>query len=72
MGESMENYIVRVYRRDVQNMREVTGLVENVESEEKVVFHSLEELCSILSINPVKTQDEQHFDTVLAGPRQRM
>jgi hypothetical protein len=67
----MENYIVRVYRRDIQNTCGVTGLVENVENEEKLVFHSLEELCSILSINPVKAQDEQHFDAVQVGPRQR-
>ncbi len=60
----MENYIVRVYRRDIQNTCGVTGLVENVENEEKLVFHSLEELCSILSIRPVQTQGEQYLDTV--------
>lgn len=67
----MENYIVRVYRRNIQNTFEVTGLVENVEYEERLVFHSLEELCSILSINPVKSQDEQHSDAVRVGPRKR-
>ena len=65
----MENYIVRVYRRDVKNTFAVTGVVENVEREEKAVFHSLEELCSILSINPVRTQDEQYLDTIWVGPR---
>jgi len=49
----MENYIVRVYRRDIQDTCGVTGIVENVENEEKLVFHSLEELCSILSVKPV-------------------
>jgi hypothetical protein len=71
MGGSMENYIVRVYRRDIQNTCGVTGLVENVENEEKLVFHSLEELCSILSINPVKVPDHQAFDAIRVGPRQR-
>lgn len=67
----MENYIVRVYRRDIQNTCGVTGLVENVENEEKLVFHSLEELCSILSVTPVKTHDEQHFEAVRVVPQQR-
>lgn len=67
----MENYIVRVYRRDIQNTCGVVGLVENVENEEKLVFHSLEELCSILSINPVKSDDEHQRDVVRMEPRQR-
>ncbi len=67
----MENYIVRVYRRDIQNTCGVTGLVENVENEEKLVFHSLEELCSILSINPVRAQGEQRFEAVRVVPQQR-
>ena len=60
----MENYIVRVYRRDIQNTCGVIGLVENVENEEKLVFHSLEELCSILSINLLRLQDSNHLDVV--------
>ena len=60
----MENYIVRVYRRDIQNTCRVIGLVENVENEEKLVFHSLEELCSILSINLLKLQDSNRLDVV--------
>lgn len=67
----MENYIVRVYRRDIQNTCGVIGLVENVENEEKLVFHSLEELCSILSINPMKSQDSHQPEVVRMEPRQR-
>ena len=71
IGGSMENYIVRVYRRDIQNTCGVTGLVENVENEEKLVFHSLEELLSILSINPMKSQDNYQPDVMRIDPRQR-
>lgn len=60
----MENYIIRVYRRDIQNSSGVTGLVENVENEERVAFHSLEELCSILSIIPSKTREDLRYDVV--------
>lgn len=60
----MENYIVRVYRRDRRNTHGVVGLVENVENEEKLVFHSLEELCSILSICPSRPDVEQQVESV--------
>ena len=60
----MENYIVRVYRRDMQNTHGVVGLVENVEKEEKLVFHNLEELCSILSICPAKPDADRWMDPV--------
>ena len=48
----MENYIVRVYRRDDQNPDEVIGMVERVEREDRRPFHSLSELCKILSLCP--------------------
>lgn len=63
----MENYVVRVYRRDVQNTHGVVGIVENVENEEKLVFHSLEELCSILSISPVMSPVEAMADAGRIG-----
>lgn len=48
----MENYIVRVYRRGDQNPDEVVGIVERVEKEDRQPFHSLSELCKILSLCP--------------------
>lgn len=48
----MENYIVRVYRRDEQKPDEVVGIVERVEKEDRQPFHSLSELCKILSLCP--------------------
>ena len=63
----MENYIVRVYRRDMQDNHELVGLVENVENEEKLAFHSLEELCSILSVCPVAASVEPRPDTGRTG-----
>lgn len=48
----MENYIVRVYRRDDQNPDKVIGTVERVEKEDRQPFHSLSELSKILSLCP--------------------
>jgi len=46
----MENYIVRIYRRDEQNPDDVIGMVERVELDDRHPFHSLSELCKILSL----------------------
>lgn len=44
----MENYIVRVYRRDEFDADGLAGLVEIVETGEKRRFHSLGELMAVL------------------------
>lgn len=46
----VDNYIVRIYRRDEENLRKIAGIVEQVGTEEKRSFHSLDELWTILSI----------------------
>ena len=43
----MENYIVRIYRRD-EKLNTVAGVVEVVETQEKKPFTSNEELHAIL------------------------
>lgn len=48
----MESYIVRVYRRDDQRLDEVVGMVEMVGWNGRRPFHSLSELCEILSLCP--------------------
>jgi hypothetical protein len=53
----MDNYIVRVYRRDSQHSEAVIGLVESVEAQEKQPFHSLEELCNIVGSVPGQLQE---------------
>ena len=44
----MENYIVRIYRRDQDRPDEIAGLVELVEAEKKQAFKNIDELSQIL------------------------
>ena len=44
----MENYIVRIYRRDRDNPDQVTGILESVEEETQQTFHTLDTLHSFL------------------------
>lgn len=45
----MENFIVRVYRRDDNNPDTVVGVLENVETQQQRPFHNLVSLCRMLS-----------------------
>ena len=44
----MENYIVRIYRRDHDESVNVVGIVESVETEKKQAFKNMDELTRIL------------------------
>jgi hypothetical protein len=44
----LENYIVRIYRRDQDRPSEIAGLVELVEAEKKQAFKNMDELSRIL------------------------
>lgn len=44
----MENYIVRIYRRDEEDCGKVTGVIESVEHDTRHTFHTLNSLRSIL------------------------
>jgi len=48
----MENYIVRIYRRDIKDRSKVTGLVESVERDTRDTFQHLNSLRSILMEEP--------------------
>ncbi len=48
-GENMENYIVRIYRREKDNPRLLVGLVEEVGSAGKKAFNSIDDLWEILN-----------------------
>lgn len=48
----MESYIVRLYRRDVENPECLVGLVETVGENEARPFHTVSELVAILSETP--------------------
>lgn len=43
----MDNYIVRIYRRDEKNPSKLVGIVEEVGVEEKRTFENIDELCEI-------------------------
>lgn len=45
----MENYIVRIYRRNASDPNEVVGYVECVETAENLPFTSIADLVAILS-----------------------
>lgn len=44
---SLETYVVRIYRRNSDNVERIVGVVENVETGETWKFVSLQELVSI-------------------------
>ena len=45
----MENYIVRIYRRDRADPSKLTGVCESVEQETRTTFNTLGKLMSIIS-----------------------
>lgn len=62
----MNSYIVRIYRCNGEESREIMGLVEEVATQVKIPFHSSSELLKILtdknqrqSINNIKPSSLQ-------------
>jgi hypothetical protein len=53
----MENYIIRIYRRDHSDPEKLTGLLESVEKETRHPFHTLSDLCALLV--PAAHRDQQ-------------
>lgn len=49
MINSMDTYIIRVYRRNPEDLRELVGMVEVVENQKKQPFRSYEELWGIMA-----------------------
>jgi hypothetical protein len=45
----MRNFVVRVYRSYPEDKRLVSGVVEDIESGQKVIFHNFDDLQSILA-----------------------
>ena len=48
----MENYIVRIYRRNESDPQQIAGMLENVEKSENTAFKSFEELMQLMSRLP--------------------
>jgi hypothetical protein len=53
----MENYIVRIYRRDDLEPDGVTGVVEAVETGEMQPFSALSELATLLAETSTETEE---------------
>jgi hypothetical protein len=45
---ALENYIIRIYRRDASDPERLSGLLESVERETRYSFQSLKELRDLL------------------------
>jgi hypothetical protein len=45
----MRNFVVRVYRSYPEDKRLVSGVVEDIESGQKVIFHNFDDLQSLLA-----------------------
>lgn len=52
----MENYIVRIYRRDATDPDKVAGVFESVEQETENTFSSLSSLISLLAKQPADNE----------------
>lgn len=55
----MENYIVRIYRRDHDESVKVAGIVESVETEKKQAFKNMDELARILCSSERKSSPKR-------------
>lgn len=51
MINRMDTYIIRVYRRNPEELRELVGMVEIVEKQQKQPFRSYEELWGIMALD---------------------
>jgi len=54
----MENYIVRIYRRDNTDPDRINGVLESVEQETRQPFASLNSLRTMLSSGPMVLKAE--------------
>jgi hypothetical protein len=60
-GEALvlKNYIVRIYRCEKNNPRNLVGVVEEVRVEERKSFTNLDELWNILSFRNFRKEDKE-------------
>lgn len=56
----MENYIIRIYRRDRRNLRKITGMVESVETDMKRPFTDLDQLREIIALGNAANSRVMH------------
>ncbi len=55
----LKNYIVRIYRFEKNNPRNLVGVVEEAGFEERKAFTNLDELWNILSFRNLRKEDKE-------------
>jgi hypothetical protein len=63
----MESYIVRIYRGETDNPRNIVGTVEQAGSEERKSFSDIDELWNIF--NPLKKRQKRGKSAGLEGQK---
>ncbi len=58
----MDNYVIRIYRRDERNPGKVAGLVEFIEQEQTKSFKCVEDLVKILGLKGKMSTKERIED----------
>ena len=53
----MDNYIVRIYRKDAKNPHQIAGVVEIAGTDKTVKFTNFDELSDILTTFDIKRQN---------------
>lgn len=61
---SMENFIVRIYRRESDDPNRITGVVEKPDSSERKRFSNIEDLVSILVPHAINTKTKRRKQVV--------
>ncbi len=58
-NSTRDSYIVRIFRRDLDDLKKIAGIVEIVNLDKEVAFKSVEELTSILT-RPIQIWQSCH------------
>ena len=58
-NSTRDSYIVRIFRRDLNDLKKIAGIVEIVNLDKEVAFKSVEELTSILT-RPIQIKQSCH------------
>jgi len=67
----MENYIVRIYRRDTSDPNKLTGVCESVEQETRNTFSTLSNLMSLISPAQVVPDENAALDDSIPETRSK-
>ena len=67
----MENYIVRIYRRDCVDPNKLVGVCESVEQETRETFNTLGSLMSLISFARIVMDENGGGDGGISGTRSK-